>query len=100
MAGTPHTEENTILEPDQKDAVLEYAKLHKKLLWGKINQGVKTINRNKARKAFVEWCKLKKIPYKNFDRFDKQFKNWKSQAGKLNTQRKNQSGWELMPRDH
>ena len=99
MGGKPHTEENTVLDPDQKLVVLEYAKLHGKQLWGKINQGVKLIERNKARKAFVEFCKAKEIPYKDFDKFDSQFKNWKSVATKQNTNRKNQSGWELMPHE-
>jgi hypothetical protein len=99
MTGRPHTEENTVLEPDQKLAVLEYAKLHSKQLWGKINQGVKKIEQLRARKAFVEFCKSKEIPYKDFDKFDSQFKNWKSLATKQNTLRKNKSGWELMPHE-
>ena len=35
---------------------------------------------------------MNKIPYKDFGKFDTQYKNWKSLAGKRNTIRKNATG--------
>ena len=35
---------------------------------------------------------MNKIPYKDFKKFDTQYKNWKSLASKRNTARKNATG--------
>ena len=50
------------------------------------------MDRDKARNAFMAWCKMNKIPYKTFNKFDTQYKNWKSLATKKNTARKNFTG--------
>ena len=38
MAGKPHTKKDVRLNKKQKIAVLEYVKIHKDLLFGKINK--------------------------------------------------------------
>ena len=38
MAGKKHTKKDVRLKPKQKIAVLEYVKIHKDLLFGKINK--------------------------------------------------------------
>ena len=90
-------EPNIILTTLQREEVLSKIIDERHFLFGKIKDGVTREKKDQYRKQFMNWCKVRGIPYKTWKKVEENWNNWKSICNANQREREEKTGSGFKP---
>ena len=90
--------EKVLLSYSQREEVLTKIATEREILFGKVQDGITRIQKDKCRDDFLKWCLLKEIPYRTWGKVNEHYNNWKRDWKKEPNwiRCKPQEKWELL----
>ena len=85
-------EPKLILTTLQREEVLSKIVDERDFLFGKVKDGVTRAKKDEYRKQFLKWCKVRRIPYKEWKKVEENWRNWKSMCFINQSEREIQTG--------